>query len=434
LKKINKIDIPHLDETVYRYTSKEGLKIHIMEKKGFSKKYAFFGTRYGSIDNSFMVDGQCHEMPHGIAHFLEHKVFEEEKGDVFEIFSGTGARSNAYTSHDSTNYLFSCTDRFYENLETLIGFVQTLNIDKDSVEKEKGIIKQEIMMYEDNPEWQAYINILKLMYSNHPVHIDIAGTVESIKEIDKEKLATCYRTFYSPKNMVVFLIGDIDRFKAIDVIEKTITEDFKKRNSRIERIVHEDLEPIVKEINKESFSIASPIFYMGIKCHQNSEIESDVLKKEIFVDIFLNSMLGKGSNLYNDLYEKGMIGKNFGYDYNYGPAYGHIIIGGESEKPEETYKLLKNAFVEFLAKNPEKEDFDRIKKKLKGESLIYLNSLEYIANAYVSAYHKGIDFFNYFKELEKFDYETYASMQKNYRIEGKTALSVVYPNDREVSL
>jgi len=433
LNKTSKIDIPHLDEKVYKHTTEEGLEIHIMEKKGFSKKYAFFGTRYGSIDNSFVADGKYHDMPHGIAHFLEHKVFEEEKGDVFEIFSKSGAKSNAYTSHDSTNYLFSCTDRFYKNLETLIDFVQKLNIDKNSVDKEKGIIKQEIMMYEDNPEWRAYINTLKLMYPEHPVHIDIAGTVESIKEIDKERLETCYRTFYSPNNMIVFLIGDIDRFKAIDVIKKTITQDFKKRNSKIERIVHEDLGPVDKEIHRESLSIASPIFYMGIKCHQDFEAESDILKKEIFVDIFLNSMLGKGSNLYNDLYEKGMIGKNFGYDYNYGSAYGYILIGGESEKPEETYDILKAKFVEFLGKDPKKEDFDRIKKKLKGESLIYLNSLDYIANAYVSAHHKGIDFFNYFKELEKFDYETYASMQKNYRIEGKTVLSVVYPNSGEVS-
>ncbi len=432
MKKIEKINIPHLEETVYKYKTKQGLEIHVMEKKGFSKKYAFFGTRYGSIDNTFIADGDYQDMPHGIAHFLEHKVFEEEKGDVFEVFSKTGARSNAFTSHDSTNYLFSCTDRFYENLETLIGFVQTLNIDRDSVEKEKGIIKQEIMMYEDNPEWQAYINTLKLMYSKHPIHIDIAGTVESIKSIDKEKLLKCYNTFYSPNNMIVFLIGDIDHFKAIDVIENTLTEDFKSRNCKTERVIAEDGDKLVKEMQKEMFSVASPIFYMGIKCNQESEIESDILKKEIFIDIFLTNMLGKGSNLYMELYEDGMIGKNFGYDYNYGPSYGHIIIGGESEKPEEAYRLIKEALIESLSKEILEEDFDRIKRKLKGESLIYLNSLEYIANAYVSAYYKGISFFTYFSELETFDYEKYLKMQKNYSIEGKTVLSVVYPRDGEV--
>ena len=427
------MEIPRLDEKVYKYKTKEGLQIHVLEKKGFSKKYAFFGTRYGSIDNSFIADGVYHDMPHGIAHFLEHKVFEEEKGDVFEVFSRTGAKANAFTSHESTNYLFSCTDRFYENLETLISFVQNLNIDQKSVEKEKGIIKQEIMMYEDNPEWQAYINTLRLLYSKHPIHIDIAGTVESIKDIDKDKLLKCYNTFYSPENKIVFLIGDIDRFKAIDVVENALTEDFKSRNSLIERLIPKDIDSIYKEINREELSVASPIFYMGIKCNKLAEAESDMLEKEIFIDIFLTNILGNGSDFYMKLYEDGVIGKNFGYDYNYGPGYGHIIIGGESEKPEEAYSLLKEELIGSSLKEISKEDFYRIKRKLKGESLIYLNSLEYIANAYITAHYKGIGFFNYFKELEAFDYEKYLRMQKNYNFQGKSVLSAVYPRDREVS-
>lgn len=432
MKKIETFHMSHLDETVYRYKTAEGLRIHIMEKKNFSKKYAFFGTRYGSIDNHFTVDGCNYRMPEGIAHFLEHKLFEEETGDVFEIFSKAGARANAYTSHESTNYLFSCTDRFYENLETLIRFVQTLNIDAASVEKEKGIIKQEIIMYEDNPEWQAYMNALNLLYSEHPVRIDIAGTVESIQKIDSEMLSTCHRTFYSPENMIVFLIGSIDRFKAIETIERTLTEDFKNRRVSIERTIQEEKAPIEKEFHQVRLPVASPMFYMGIKCAHESENASHLLKKEIFMEIFLNAVLGKGSILYRDLYESGLISENFGYDYTYGPAYGHVIIGGDSREPEKTYGILKDALSKRILEKTGEADFNRIKKKMKGESLVYLNSLDYIANAYVSSHHKGIDFFRYFDELESFDYGTFLSFEERFELDGNMVLSTVYPGEEEV--
>ena len=423
--------IPGLDETVYRYRSDCGLQIHIMEKKGFSKKYAFFGTRYGSIDNRFVADGRLHAMPAGIAHFLEHKLFEEENGDVFEVFSEAGARANAFTSHESTNFLFTCTERFYENLETLMGFVQTLHIDSKSVEKERGIIEQEIMMYEDNPEWQAYLQVLALLYENHPVRIDIAGTCGSIRDITVETLDLCYRTFYSPENMIVFILGDVDRHKAVETVEASLTTDFKSRRPLIERKVEADPGLPKTEIHRTAHAVARPLFYMGIKCDAEETGEVETIRREIFIDLLLEFMLGKGSDLYRSLYVQGLISKNFGYDYNHGPAYGHIIIGGESKAPEKTYETLKKAFSSEGMPHASQSDFNRIKRKLTGESLVYMNSLDYIANAYVSAHHKGIGFFKYFSELSSFDYDMYREWEKRFETEGRTVLSVVHPESGE---
>lgn len=209
----------HLQETLYYEVMDNGLHVYILPKPGFQKTYATFATKYGSVDNHFQVEGQeAVKVPDGIAHFLEHKMFEEPTGDIFATFASHGASANAFTSFDQTVYLFSATEYVNENIQTLVDFVQNPYFTDQNVEKEKGIIGQEIDMYADNPDWRVYFGLIEAMYQKHPVHIDIAGTVESIRTITKEMLYECYNTFYHPSNMLLFVVGGVDPQEVIDMV------------------------------------------------------------------------------------------------------------------------------------------------------------------------------------------------------------------------
>lgn len=218
---MKEIVFEQLNEKLYHETLANGLEVYILPKQGFNKTYATFTTKYGSIDNHFIPldGGEPLKVPDGIAHFLEHKMFEDEDGDVFQLFSKQGASANAFTSFTRTAYLFSSTSEVDKNLETLLDFVQHPYFTEKSVEKEKGIIGQEITMYDDNPDWRVYFGIIENMYENHPVRIDIAGTVELIDKITKDLLYKCYETFYHPKNMVLFVIGSLQPDEIIKLVK-----------------------------------------------------------------------------------------------------------------------------------------------------------------------------------------------------------------------
>ena len=213
-----------LGETLYEYVHESGLKVLFVKKPGYNKKTAMFGTNYGSIDNVFKVQGSDKEIvvPDGIAHFLEHKLFEQEDGNMLDKFSKLGASPNAFTSFNQTVYYFSCADLFEENFRMLLSYVQNPWLTDENVEKEKGIIGQEIRMYEDNPNWRVFFNLLDCLYVNHPVKLDIAGSIESISKITKELLYDCYHTFYTPSNMVVVVVGDLVPEEVFSIVENMI--------------------------------------------------------------------------------------------------------------------------------------------------------------------------------------------------------------------
>lgn len=239
---MEKIFFEQLAETVYSEQLTNGLRVFVLSKKDYQKTYATFTTRYGSIDRSFKIDGQLFNVPDGIAHFLEHKMFEEEDGDIFNRFAMQGAQVNAFTSFDRTTYLFSSTQNVKENLNTLLDFVQHPYFTDENVEKEKGIIAQEIRMYDDNPDWRLYFGLIQSLYSNHPIHIDIAGSVESIYQITKEQLDLCYQTFYHPSNMVLFIVGGIDPIEILKVVEENQSQKvFTKRKKLSEITLHKML-------------------------------------------------------------------------------------------------------------------------------------------------------------------------------------------------
>ncbi len=262
---IRTIEYKNIDETVYIHEHSSGLKSFVVPKKGYSKKYATFATHYGSINNEFVMHGEkdAIRVPDGIAHFLEHKLFEQKDGSVMDKFSQLGSNPNAYTSFAQTVYLFSCTDRFKENFQLLLDFVQNPFITEESVEKEKDIIAQEIRMYEDDPNWRVFFNLLDAFYVNNPVKIDIAGTVESISKIDREVLYKCYNTFYHPSNMMILVVGDVEPEEVFKQIEDSVVA--KSSKPEIKRIFPDEPKQLTGNMLSKSLRLPCQCFKWDLR-------------------------------------------------------------------------------------------------------------------------------------------------------------------------
>jgi predicted Zn-dependent peptidase len=418
-----------LNEKIHIKKLDNGLEIFVMPKRGYTKKFAIFGTHYGSVDNKFRLSGQNEiiEVPEGIAHFLEHKLFESEEGGVFNRFSKLGSSVNAYTNFNSTCYLFSCTDKFYENLSILIDFVQSPYLTDENVQKEKGIIEQEIRMYQDNPNWKVFFNSLKSLYNEHPVKIDIAGTVDSIYEITKEDLYTCYNTFYVPNNMMVFVVGDVDIDETFSVVENNLKESFKKLPGNVERIIPNESPDIKNKKVEEKLAVSMPLFNIAFKDTNIDLKGKELLKKDIQTKIILDMIFGRSSKLYKRLYDNGLINENFEREYTFDTSYGHSMIGGESKNPEKVYEMVCSEIEELKNKGLDREDFDRIKKKFIGQHISSYNSVEFIANTFISYYFKGINLFDYIVELKKLDIDSISKRFYEHFDINKSVLSIINP-------
>ncbi|MBW4828915.1 MAG: insulinase family protein [Clostridiaceae bacterium] len=400
-----------------------------MPKSGYMKKYAVFATQYGSNDNKFIPIGEKEaiEVPEGIAHFLEHKLFEEPDENIFDKFSEFGASVNAYTNFNQTAYLFSCTDNFYENLELLIKFVQNPYFTDENVEKEKGIIAQEIKMYEDNPGWKVFFNCLTGMYHNHPVKTDIAGTVESIRKIDKEILYTCYNTFYHPKNMVLFLVGDISFEEVVKVVDSSEKKDIKLDVEEITRIYPEEPKEIKEKYIEEKLVTSIPIFIIGFKDDELGLEGKELVKREIVTNILLEMLFGKSSKFYQELYSEGLIDASFGGQYVGHKNYGHSIVAGQSYKPEVVLERINTYLEEIRNEGLNEEDFERIKNKDIGSNIMGFNSVEFIANNFINYFFLDFLFLDYLDVYDSISFEDALNrFNKHYRKDNYT-LSVIKP-------
>jgi len=426
----NEIQSSILKEKLYMKTLENGLKIFIIPKEGYTKKYAIFGTNYGSIDNKFKLEAsnEIIEVPEGIAHFLEHKLFESPEGGVFERFSKLGSNVNAYTNFNSTCYLFSCTDNFYENLEILIDFVQSPYLTDENVEKEKGIIEQEIRMYQDNPNWKVFFNSLKCMYKNHPVKIDIAGTVDSIYKITKEDLLNCYNTFYVPNNMMVLIVGDVDKEECLEVINRNIKNHFRKAKSNIDRILPDEGKGLNQKEIVDKLSVSIPLFNIAFKDNDISLRGRNLLKKEIEIKILLELIFGNSSKLYQNLYDDGLINETFESEYSYDLTYGHSIIGGESQNPNKVYELICNEINRIKDKGLSEKDFDRIKRKSIGQHITSFNSVEFIANTFTAYYFKELNLFDYIEVLNELEFKEINNRFIEHFSIDNSVLSIINPS------
>ncbi len=411
-----------LNEEYYEIDHETGLKIFVMEKPDYSGAYAIFGTKYGSVDTCFKLttEEEYTRVPEGIAHFLEHKLFESEELDAFERFAQTGANANAYTSFDRTCYLFQCSGNFEKNLEILLDFVKAPYFTEETVQKEQGIIGQEIKMYQDSPDWQVLFNLLRGLYHNNPVRIDIAGTVESIAQINADLLYSCYNTFYNLSNMALAVVGNVKKETVIEIVEKTIR---KEAPVAFRQIIPEEPENISSDYIEENMGVDMPKFALGFKDSLDGDVPS--AKKALLVNIALDVIAGKVSPLYSELIEKGLINSSFGKEYFTGRGFAAPMFIGESAKPEEVRSAIINKIEEIKAQGISQEDFEISLKKLYGGAVLAFNDVDDMANNIIDAYFNGqglFDTLDLYKTVTKEEVE--AAVRESFNV-NNCCLSVI---------
>lgn len=407
-----------LREKYYEIEHSSGLRIFVLPKEGYRSTYAIIGTPFGSINTEFnLKDGRV-RVPDGIAHYLEHKLFESEDGDAFSKYAETGANANAYTSFDKTCYLFNCTEQFEKSLSILLELVTSPYFTEETVRKEQGIIGQEIKMYEDSPEWRVMFNLLGAMYHNHPVKVDIAGSIESIAEITPESLYTCYNSYYNLHNMALSVVGNVDVDTVLKICDKYLKEQDK---AEVESIFPPEPYEIKEKYVEQIFPVAVPIFNMGFK------LKADRLHNEeelALLDIILFMLSSSTSPMYRELMDKGLINSTFSYELFEGGGYSAILFSGESRDPESAAEIIKAHFEKAKADGLDKKDFEDAKKATYGDALSSLNSVETIANMLEDFYFSKRNIFTYYDAIGNADIEKAFELLNTIDTEN-TSLSVV---------
>ena len=418
------IENSKVKEKLYVEKLENGLTIMIIPKKGIQKKYVIWGTNYGSNDSKFVVPGETEEteVPKGVAHFLEHKMFEQESGvNSLDTLTALGVEANAYTTNDHTAYLFECTENFYPALDELMDYVQHPYFTDENVEKEKGIIGQEIMMYDDYPEWKVYLNALEAMYHEHPVKLDITGTIETISHIDKEILYKCYNTFYNPSNMAMVISGDFEPEKLLEEIKSRLVK--KEANGEIKRIYPEEAETIVQEKIEQNMDVSQPLFTIGIKDKVADNKEK--VRKHIAIEILLNMIIGKSSKLYKELYDEGLLFSVPSIDYEFSRGYAHILVTGQSPEPEKVYEKFKDTVSKMKESSIDIPEFNRIKKRIYGEYVKEYNDTADIARMFLADFFKEINSFDYLEEIPTINEQYLEQILKNVFDDKKMIISVI---------
>lgn len=430
---MEKIIDKHSGECIYFEKDKSGLSVYIMPRADYTGSYAIFATKYGSVDSEFVVPGEekITKVPDGIAHYLEHKMFDQPDGsNVFDKFSRFGGEANAFTSFNMTAYLFSATEHFYENLETLMDYVQSPYFTKESVQKEQGIIAQEIGMYDDNAPWRLFFNFLGLLYHNNPVKLDIAGTVSSIAKINEELLYKCYNTFYNLSNMTLFVTGNLDPEKTLLQIKANI-KNSKPYSEEIKRIYPDEPKTVAGKFKTQKISVATPMFMIGWKDNDVGFSGKRLLKKSIEMEILLELIFGKGSKLYNELYREGLINQSFSCEYAPQESYAYTMIEGQSPNPEKVYEKVNSRISELKKTGLCEADFDRIKKVIWGDYIRSFNDIEGYAHTFITMELMGINYFDYYDEYQKITFSDILKRFSEQFSEDLCVMSEIQPDTEE---
>lgn len=411
-----------LSEKYYEIDHASGLKVLVYPMQGYTSAYAAFATKYGSIDTCFRLKGEAEftAVPEGIAHFLEHKLFESEELDAFERYAKTGASANAYTSFDKTCYLFSCSDHFEDNLEILLDFVTHPYFTKETVEKEQGIIGQEITMYYDEPGWMATFNLLRCLYKNHPVRIDIAGTCDSIAQITDKLLYSCYNTFYNLSNMVLAVAGNVTPEQVLGVCDRVLK---KAEPIEIERSFTSEPDEIVSPTDTYYLSVGVPVFALGYK--EVCETPEATLAEIVQTNIILEALSGKTSPLYNEMLESGLLNQSFSYEYFTGFGYRACIFDGESPDPAHVAEKLRAAAAALKEGGLSEDAFETARRSLYGREIMEYNEVDSVANAMMSAYFAGYSIFDVLQAFKKVTLDQVNARLQTILRDDHAALSVV---------
>ncbi len=421
---MTRTEYPRLGETVLRETLENGLRVCIVPKPGYRKRYAFFTTRYGGIDLRFRLDGVWHDTPAGIAHYLEHKMFDTEDGSALQVLSQNGAEPNAFTANSMTAYYFDCTEHFEDNLRILLSFVSVPYFTQESVDRERGIIAQEIRMTEDAPDWRVYKNLLSCLYRTNPARVPIAGTVESIQEITPETLYACHKAFYAPGNMLLCVVGDVDAEEVLALAREVLPAE---RGADIERDYGAEEEPSVFQKSAVyPMEIAQQQFLVGFKCPAVDSGEA-LLRQSLIGELACDVLLGDSSPLYMRLYDAGLINGSFGGDFDQLPGAAYLYAGGESRDPEAVSQAILAEAARLAREGVDEDYYQQLRRANFGASLRALGSFENIAVSMADGCFRGFDPYR-FPEL--YDTITRADIESFLRenvVEERRALSVLVP-------
>ncbi|WP_144538111.1 pitrilysin family protein [Psychrobacillus sp. FSL K6-2843] len=428
---MNETHFEQLEETLYHEELSNGLNVYILPKKGFSKTYVTFTTKYGSIDREFIPLGKKDPVivPDGIAHFLEHKMFEKEEGDVFQKFSENGASANAFTSFTRTSYLFSSTDNILENTKTLLDFVQEPYFTEQTVEKEKGIIGQEITMYDDQPDWRLYFGTIENMYKEHPVKIDIAGTIESISHITAEHLYECYNTFYHPSNMVLFVVGAVDPKEMMEFVKDNQAKKDFKAPEEIVRFYPEEQTQVDKKERTLKMDVQKSKLLYGVKSSNVNITGEEMLNYELAMQVAVELIFGRTSAFFQDVYEKGLIDESYSADFSMEEGYGFAMIGSDTANVDELSQSIKETINKFATNwTFEEKDLKQITRKKIGHFLRALNSIEYIANQFTRYKFNDMNLFDVVPALENLKMEQVKTAFEAFKDENTHTVFKIIPS------
>lgn len=398
---IEKIYNDIVKETCLKYVTESGVLVYMLPMEGYSSASAQFTVRFGSQDNGFSVNGgEFIRVPDGTAHYLEHKLFESEEKDAFSLFAQTGAYCNAGTSFDYTQYYFHCANDFQKNLEILLNFVNDPFFTPENVEKERGIIAQEITMYRDNPNWRVFTNLLEGMYSVNPMRNDIAGTVESIAQITDKTLYDCYNAFYNPSNMFICVSGSFNPDTVIETCERLIP---KREVLKVERTRFDEPTMVAKKRVEQKMPVSKPVFEAAFKCQARSGLAK--IEDYVHYDILFELLFGTSSEFFERMRENGSINEEFADGVSSGLGHFFPFVRGESDNPDFVLSEMQKEIRAFKANPFSREDFECVKRSSYGSLVRDFNNVSSVADTLSEAALDEVPPFATVDETARADYE-----------------------------
>ena len=423
---MNYLDFPRVGERMYREVLENGLHVFVFPKPEFQKSYAFFATNYGGMDLRFCLDGTWHDTPAGVAHYLEHKMFDTKDGNALQKLTANGASPNAFTSNAITGYYFECTEQFEENLKTLLSFVSVPYFTQESVDKEQGIIGQEIGMIEDDPDWKVFTNLMKGLYEHHPIRLSVAGSVESIARITPQTLYDCHKAFYDPANMVLCVAGNQDPERVCQIAREILP----KTAGPIAQKDYDSQEPegAFQSLVEERLAVSGPIFQLGYKGDAPERGEAG-LRQQLLGELACEVLLGNSTPLYARLYQEGLINRNFSYGYDSVPGCAFLAAGGESRDPEAVRAAVEAEARRIEAEGVDPELWERVKKGAYGWRVRSLNSFETLCVNQAQNFFAGREYLRFadlFADIRKEDVE---ALIARWVTPARTSLSVIRPKE-----
>ena len=421
---------PRLGEQVIWQQLPNGLPIAIVPRPGFTKKLCYFVTDFGAIHTAFTMDGKDYQVPAGIAHYLEHKMFDLPDRDVTAEFAALGAIPNAFTSYDLTAYYFSCTENFPQALDLLLEFVSTPYFTDETVRKEQGIIGQEIDMNRDNPDTQIFEMLMENMYENHPIRVPILGDRGSIARITPQTLTACHRAFYRPDNMLLCIVGDVDPEEVADIAQKRLGNPQLPPVSRVRR--WEEAMTCPAAYGEKTMDVSMPTFHLGFKSEPWEPGEAAV-RREITAELAAEALFGESSRLYQSLYEQGLIDTSFGGGFETIDGMSLFTASGDSNDARAVVDAILNRAGEIAEKGLEEADFLRMKRSALGRRIRSLDSFEATCYRLCAYYFSGFDYFRFPAIYQSVSLPDVQAFLKSTVTAQRMSLAVIYPPKEDIS-